>query len=311
MICILNNSNSYNSFFESQNQKGFSQMDSQNLRTFIKLAETKNFTRAASQLYVAQSTITNRIAQLESETGKQLVARGRKSISLTEEGEIFLNYARRIVSLEDAALSELNISEKKRLPIRIGTANTYYECYLFPFLKDFLPGQHEYSISITTGLTLHLLQLLQDDLLDLTFTYTPLQRADFVSRLESTEELVLVTSPKNNAYKNGIRKEDLGRLYYVFCNFALQDVGIFIRELFPPMYQFAFEIDNSTKVVDYLLDGIGASFLPMNLVKSYLDEGILESIPLLDFDAPKISNYVSYRKSNEAAMQFLKLYREK
>ena len=53
-------------------------MDTQNLRTFLILAEEKNFTRTAAHLYVAQSTVTNRIAQLELETGKQLVIRGKK-----------------------------------------------------------------------------------------------------------------------------------------------------------------------------------------------------------------------------------------
>ncbi len=66
-------------------------MDTQNLRTFILLTDLKNFTKAADQLFIAQSTVTNRIAQLEKELGKKLLFRNKKNISLTEEGKLFLN----------------------------------------------------------------------------------------------------------------------------------------------------------------------------------------------------------------------------
>lgn len=44
-------------------------MDIENLKTFLILANTKNFTRTANQIFVAQSTITNRIHELERELG--------------------------------------------------------------------------------------------------------------------------------------------------------------------------------------------------------------------------------------------------
>lgn len=281
-------------------------MDTQNLRTFLTLAAEKNFTRAAAHLYVAQSTVTNRIAQLELETGRQLVIRGKKSISLTEEGLLFLNYAKRMVELEDMALKEMNSSEQLKTTLRIGTTNTFYECHLYPRIREFLPKHPEVAPSVTIGHSLNLLQMLTDGLLDLAFTYTPLQRPEFSCSLYQTDALVLVTRPDQNAYPEGICKKDLGKLYYLFCNFALQDVGLFIKELFPPLYPFPFEIDNSTKVVDYLLDGIGASFLPESLVRTYLKQGALTAIPLLDFEAPKINSYASCRPFNPTVELFLK-----
>ena len=94
-------------------------------------------------------------------------------------------------------------------------------------------------------------------------------------------------------------------LNYLFCNFALQEVGQFIRELFPPFYQFPFEIDNSTKLLPYLLDGIGCSFLPYSLVRPCLEDGSLISIPLLDFEAPRISCYQSYPAGKKPAFSLV------
>jgi LysR family transcriptional repressor of citA len=133
--------------------------------------------------------------------------------------------------------------------------------------------------------------MLQDGLLDVAYSYQPLLRSGFLCELFQTDELLLVTSPENTLYKNGIRKEELPRLNYLFCNFALQEVGQFIRELFPPFYQFPFEIDNSTKLISYLQAGIGYSFLPSGLVASCLEDKTLLVIPLLDFEAPRINCY--------------------
>ncbi len=74
-------------------------MNTDMLQTFLLLAELKNYTHTANQLFVAQSTVTNRIQELEAELGNPLFIRNRKQLRLTEQGERFLSYARRIVEL--------------------------------------------------------------------------------------------------------------------------------------------------------------------------------------------------------------------
>ena len=113
-------------------------MDTQTLKTFLTLANVKNFTQTARLMYIAQSTVTNRIAELEKEVGKPLFIRSKKNISLTREGVVFLDYARRILDLEDLSIKELNSPAFSRTPLRIGTTNTIYECYLAPVLLNML-----------------------------------------------------------------------------------------------------------------------------------------------------------------------------
>lgn len=278
-------------------------MDTQNLRTFLTLASVKNFTQTASLLYVAQSTVTNRIAELEREVGKKLFVRDRKQLSLTKEGLLFLDYAHRIVDLEEMSIREMNTPAFSRTSLRIGTTNTIYECHLESLLMRMLKENTSYAVNVTISHSVTILQMLQDGLLDLAFSYTPLQRTGFCCRKFQTEELLLVTAPAHTRYRTGIHQEELYRLNYLFCNFALQEVGQFIRELFPPFYQFPFEIDNSTKVVAYLLEGIGYSFLPSGLVAPYLENGSLIRIPLLDFKAPRISGYRCCREGMEEAAE--------
>ena len=68
-------------------------MDTENLKTFLVLAELKNFTQTADQCFVAQSTVTNRIMELEKEIGKVLFVRKKRGVELTEDQQ------RRLVNL--------------------------------------------------------------------------------------------------------------------------------------------------------------------------------------------------------------------
>lgn len=282
-------------------QESRTTMDTQNLRTFLTLADIKNFTQTASLLYIAQSTVTNRIAELEKEVGKQLFIRNKKNLSLTREGILFQEYARRIIDLEEMSIREMNSQAFSRASLRLGTTNTIYQCHLEPLLTKMLKEDTDYALNVTISHSVNLLQMLQDGLLDLSFTYQPLQKSGFRCQKFRTDELLLVTSHTHNHYQKGIYKEELPRLNYLFCNFALQEVGQFIRELFPPFYQFPFEIDNSTKLLSYLCEGIGISFLPSGLVKPYLKSGSLISIPLLDFEAPRINSYQCWPEEKEPA----------
>lgn len=276
-------------------------MDSQTLKTFLTLANVKNFTQTARLMYIAQSTVTNRIAELEREVGKPLFIRSKKNISLTREGLIFLDYARRILDLQELSIRELNSPAFSRTPLRIGTTNTIYECYLAPVLLEMLKKDSRYAVNLVISHSVSLLQSLQDGLLDLVFTYERLQKAGYRCHRFRTDKLLLVASPANARLQPAVRKEELPGLNYLFCNFALQEVGQFIRELFPPFYQFPFEIDNSTKLVQYLQEGIGCSFLPEGLVQPYLEEGSLQAIRLIDFEAPRISCYQCFPEGREPA----------
>ena len=72
-------------------------MDNQNLKAFITVAEQSSFSEAANLLYITQSAISKRIAQLEQQIGKRLFDRIARQVSLTEAGNELLPRARRIL----------------------------------------------------------------------------------------------------------------------------------------------------------------------------------------------------------------------
>ena len=78
-------------------------LDLQHLRTFVVLASTKNFTRAAMQLGLSQPSVTVHIKALEKELGASLFERFRfaRTIVLTDMGRRVYDYATRLLTLAE------------------------------------------------------------------------------------------------------------------------------------------------------------------------------------------------------------------
>lgn len=265
-------------------------MNSETLRTFISLAQTLNFSRTADALFVAQSTVTKRVAELENEIGKKLFHRSKRQVSLTYEGTAFLPYASRILALESASINEVNSILRYERSLRIGSTNSIYECYLFSLISKFCESPLN-AIQVKIGHSFELLQQMQDDILDVVFSSLPFSKRGYHCSHFESEPLVLVTGPQNTEHRAGIRRERLTDIDYLMCDFALSEVGLYIRQLFPKHYQFRLDIDNSTKLIPYLLSGQGYSFLPKSMIEEHLRADDLRIVPLLDFDSPIINTY--------------------
>ena len=280
-------------------------MNSDGIKTFIMLSKLKNFTRTAERMYVAQSTVTNRIAELENETGQKLFVRRQGGVELTEEGQLFLSYALRINDLEESFIQEVNSAARYEKQLRVGCINAVYESSLFPLLSRFFSDNRDVSLKVVLGHSADLLQMLQDSIIDVAFSYLPFKKAGFTSRRFSQDRLLLLASPAANAFRGGIRKQELASCEYLMCNFAFGDAGEFVRSLFPPRHAFRFEVDNSGKVIEYLLAGLGYSFLPAKMAERELKAGKLEAIRPLDFAVPELISYCAFRRGNALAEALL------
>jgi DNA-binding transcriptional LysR family regulator len=273
-------------------------MNTDTLYTFVQLAKYKNFTQTAGKLYVAQSTVTNRIFELEEELGQKLFLRNKKQLSLTPEGEHFLEYAMRILELEAQAMKEIGALNHFKHSLRIGTTNTIYDCYLEENSVDFIQKHPDIKLNITISHSHPLIQMLYDKTIDMAFTYIPCHKKEIACHILSTESLVLVTGRYNDTYINGITQAQLAAIPYYYCDFNIQDMGSYIKDLFPKGHSFPLEIDRSANLLPYLSSGCGYSFLPQSLIQEEITAGTLITIPLLDFTIPEVISYVITREEN-------------
>lgn len=90
-------------------------MEFRNIITFLKVAELKNFSKAAEKLGYSQSAVTVQIKQLEKELGTRLFERVGKGAVLTESGQDFVFHANEILNTAKQAVDAVRGSEKSRV----------------------------------------------------------------------------------------------------------------------------------------------------------------------------------------------------
>jgi len=94
-------------------------MELRSLKYFVVIAEELNITAAAERLNMSQPPLSHQLQLLEEELGAQLFIRGKRRLTLTDEGSVLLRRARELLELEDRTRSE--ISEMKN-----GISGTLY-----------------------------------------------------------------------------------------------------------------------------------------------------------------------------------------
>ena len=95
-------------------------MEIRNVKTFIKVAEIGNFSKAAADLGYAQSTVTMQIQMLERELQVTLFERNGKKVTLSAAGREFLEYAYNIQRCEAMAVEHFTAQEDPQGNITVG-----------------------------------------------------------------------------------------------------------------------------------------------------------------------------------------------
>ncbi|MBR4410944.1 MAG: LysR family transcriptional regulator, partial [Firmicutes bacterium] len=99
-------------------------MEFRNMKTFLRVAELQNFTKAAEELGYSQSTVTVQIQQLEQELDVLLFERIGKNIRLTEQGNAFRHQAREILHAVEQLESSMKGTQQAKGFLRIGTVDS-------------------------------------------------------------------------------------------------------------------------------------------------------------------------------------------
>src|SRR6185369_5794406 len=111
-------------------------MELHQLRYFLAVADTENFTRAAERSNISQPSLSQQILNLEAEIGHKLFHRlGRKAV-LTEAGNAFLERARRILTEVENAAKELRDHPGLERRITIGAVQTVMPYFIMPLIMQ-------------------------------------------------------------------------------------------------------------------------------------------------------------------------------
>ena len=206
-------------------------MDFRQLESFIAIAKNKSFSKAARELYLTQPTLSNHMQNLEKELGTFLLNRTNREISLTRAGEIFYDYAQKILSLKDTAQYNLGEYVGKIEGTLTINASTIPEQYIIPsLLTDFSSLYPNITYKVNHLDSFEIVESLKDCKIPFGFTgsffkdssleYLPIMKDDLVLitpvdfdnesdvvSLETLQTLQLVLREEGSGTRNLLSKE--------------------------------------------------------------------------------------------------------
>ncbi|MDH3353840.1 MAG: LysR family transcriptional regulator [Chromatiales bacterium] len=127
-------------------------MDLNQLQIFAKIAEYQSFTKAAAELQMDKSTVSNKLSQLESRLGVRLLNRSTRSVTLTEAGEGYYRYCLQIVeTAQEAEQFTTTLGNEAVGLLRISAPNSFSEIFISELIQPFMKENPKVEVELILG----------------------------------------------------------------------------------------------------------------------------------------------------------------
>jgi DNA-binding transcriptional LysR family regulator len=168
------------------------------LRSFVTVAEVGGVTRAAGYLNLTQSAVSMQIKRLEDALGMQLFLRAARKLALSPEGEQLLSYGRRMLALNDEALSRFSVAACCG-PIRLGVPHDVVYPAIPGILRRMAQAYPMVQVNLVSSFTVIMKEAFRRGEFDMILTTegTPDPEAEVLS----SRQLVWVGAPGGNAWQ--------------------------------------------------------------------------------------------------------------
>ena len=146
-------------------------LDTEILRTLVAIAETGSFSRAAKQVFRTPSAVSMQIKRLETQLRQTLFLRDARHVTLTPEGEVLLGYARRLLQLNEEAVTHF-LAPTLEGTVRLGTPDDVATRILPGVLAQFGHSHPAVQVDVVVGRSVDMMAQLEAGELDLALATT-------------------------------------------------------------------------------------------------------------------------------------------
>jgi len=250
-------------------------MDTEDLRTFVDVADAGGVSSAARRLGVSKSIVSRRLFRLEAELGVQLLARTTRGAALTEAGVTFREHAARVCAEIDSALETIMPAGELRGRLRIAAPLSLGPTHLAPVFAE-MARRHP---------LLHVHACYSDRFVDIVgegfdcaIRVGYLNDSNLIARRIGPVHGKLVASPDYIGEHGAPETPDELLTHQALMQgtetwqFMDGDKTISIHP------QGRFKADNGTALAAAAVAGLGIAWLPDHLIKGYLDSGALVQV---------------------------------
>ncbi|TSE02543.1 LysR family transcriptional regulator, partial [Mesorhizobium intechi] len=187
------------------------------LKTFLAVTRSRNVTRAAEAVNLAQSSVSDQIQSLEAELGAALFTRSKSGLDLTPAGLALKPIAEELLRLDgEARAAVLAAAGRSSEALTIGALETIASARLAPWLPAFQAGHPEITVRMKVADSGTLRHLLEDGDIDVAFCFERqggAKDARLARRTIGAEQLVLVAAPGQDTAPRDLA--DLAALRFV------------------------------------------------------------------------------------------------
>ncbi|GEO86256.1 MULTISPECIES: LysR family transcriptional regulator [Alphaproteobacteria] len=162
-------------------------LDLVQLRSFLAIQQTGSFTRAAENLGLGQSTVSQHIQKLEAALDRRLIFRDTHRLGLTPDGEVLAGHARAMLAI-DAQVFDLFAANKLRGQLRLGVSEDFATSRLTAVLEDFTRAYPSVDLQLTVALSGALYEM--QDLGEIDLVFAKRRLGDQRGRLVYREPLI-------------------------------------------------------------------------------------------------------------------------
>ena len=278
-------------------------MDMRQLRYFAQVVESGSFSKAATQLHIAQPALSQHVRHMEEELGVSLLHRGTHGVSPTEAGDRLLRHAKRILA-EFAEIPDSVRGEAiaPRGEVRFGLPGTVSELLAAPLIEAARDRYPEVRIRVVEAMSGYILDWLKRGDVDLAMIYSTSNPRGLAVHHGLSEEICLFASPrfggKDDIGGAAVRLEDAARLPLLVpgpghgLRELIEEAALSIRVPISPVV----EIDSYSQIKKLALRGLGYGILPRMAVQREAEAGIFR---VWGIEEPKITRKVYLAYSTE------------
>lgn len=257
------------------------------LKTFLAVARSRNITRAAEAVHLAQSSVSDQIQALETELGATLFTRAKSGLELTPAGLALKPIAEDLLRLDGEARAAVQAAAGSTGgQVTIGALETIASARLAPWLPGFQAGHPDITVRMKVAGSGVLLRQLEDGEIDVAFCFERRDGAKtaaderFARRPIAAEPLVLVAAPGQGSAEHSLAAlatlsfvaTEPGCIYRHMFDMAFAEAGVTAPKL-------ATEVGSIGAIARLVAAGAGLGFVPRLAVTDTLARGDIAEMP--------------------------------
>ncbi|MEW7007003.1 MULTISPECIES: LysR substrate-binding domain-containing protein [unclassified Lentilitoribacter] len=183
-------------------------LDLDQLNTFIAIAETGSFTRAAEQVFKTQSAVSMQMRRLEERIGQPIFVKDGRINRLSDDGEKLLDYARKMLKLNDETINAFS-GEQLEGSIRFGTPDDYADRFMPSIIAQFAQTHPNIELNVICEPSRELHSRMDNNELDVALVTHG--DVNYLSEVIRTEPLYWVTSHNHMVHEEKVIPLAIGR----------------------------------------------------------------------------------------------------